>query len=104
MSGETKLGRPRKDNLYGGHIRAVENKIADRLPELIDNMFALAAGVLFEDTDKKGKKRVYVIPPDRQANEYLINRIMGKVPDKGPETDELEEPESSDANDNTLDP
>jgi len=37
-------------------------RIADHLPELIDNMLRLASGD----------------PPDRAANEYLLNRIMGK--------------------------
>lgn len=78
MSTETKLGRPRKTELYKGHIRAAEDQIADRLPQLIDNLFRLADGHWVEETDKDGGRRVYSTSPDRASNEYLINRIMGK--------------------------
>jgi hypothetical protein len=55
-------GRRRKADKFARPIARAEKQIADRLPELIDNMLALASGD----------------PPDRQANEYLINRILGK--------------------------
>jgi hypothetical protein len=71
-------GRPRKADSHAGAIAAAEKQIRDRLPELIGNMMALADGVYVEETDKDGKKIIYLRPPDRQANEYLINRIMGK--------------------------
>ncbi len=85
-------GRPRKAELYGQHIRAAEDKIADGLPEYVDNLVRLARGVWMEETTKDGKRRVYQEPPDRASNEYLINRIMGKPteiqeisgPDGGP--------------------
>jgi len=78
MPEQKKLGRPRKENLYGGHIRAAEDKVADRLPALIDNLLALADGVWTEETTRDGVRRVYREIPDRASNEYLINRIMGK--------------------------
>lgn len=78
MSEKNKGGRPRKADLYGGHIRAAEDKVADRLPELFDNLFALAGGIWIEEEDGEGTRRVYRRPPCRQSNEYLINRIMGK--------------------------
>lgn len=55
-------GRPRKADKFARPIARAEKQIADHLPELIDNMLALASGD----------------PPDRAANEYLINRILGK--------------------------
>ena len=79
LTAKRKVGRPRKEDLYGGHIRAAEDRIADRLPELIDNLFALAAGVWVEEVSPGGEKRVvYQRPPCRQSNEYLLNRIMGR--------------------------
>ena len=55
-------GRRKKADKFARPIARAEKQIADRLPELIDNMLALASGD----------------PPDRPANEYLINRILGK--------------------------
>ena len=78
MSEKNKGGRPRKADLYGGHIRAAEDKVADRLPQLIDNLFALADGVTVQEEDENGGTRIYSRPPCRASNEYLINRIMGK--------------------------
>ncbi len=86
-------GRPRKAEQYAGAIAKAEKRIADRLPELIDNMFKLASGVYVPDTDKEGNQiGIYLTPPDRAANQYLIDRILGKPterseisgPDGGP--------------------
>jgi hypothetical protein len=41
-------------------------------------MFELAEGVTVKEKDAHGGTRVYTRAPDRQANEYLLNRIMGK--------------------------
>lgn len=77
QSGNPK-GRPRTSEKHAGAIAKAEKKIADKLPWLIDQMMELATGVLVEETDKDGVPRVYQRPPDRQAIEYLANRIMGK--------------------------
>ena len=99
-------GRPRKADKFAGAIAKAEKRIADRLPELIDNMFSLAnggyerveeqwapAGSLWIGSGdsarrmfpelKAGdmvmvKRTVSVADKDRAANEYLINRILGK--------------------------
>lgn len=71
-------GRPRKDELYGGHIRAAEDQIANQLPRFIDNLMRLADGVTVQEEDANGQVRIYSRPPDRASNEYLVNRIMGK--------------------------
>ena len=99
-------GRPKKADKYAGAIARAEKKIADRLPELIENMFHLAnggyerveetwapAGSLWVGSgeslrpmylDKSPdelvlvKRAVSIADKDRQANEYLINRVMGK--------------------------
>lgn len=66
-------GRPRTAVKHAGPIAKAEKQIADRLPSLIENLFILADGVTVEEDGI-----VYRRPPDRQANEYLINRILGK--------------------------
>ena len=107
MAGVTKkLGRPRRADLYGGHIKAAEQKIADALPELIANMLLIAKGVWVEETTAKGKRRVYQMPPDRQANEYLINRIMGKPVEvrETPDDEALDEAQTTDASGDIIDP
>jgi hypothetical protein len=74
-------GRPKKADKYGGHIAQAEDLIADRLPSLIDNLFSLADGIEVQEETPNGP-RIYSRPPDRQANEYLVNRIMGKPIDR----------------------
>lgn len=70
-------GRPRKAEKFARPIAGAEKRIADRLPWLIDKDFELAEGVLIRQETKDGP-RIYSQPPDRQAIEYLLNRIMGK--------------------------
>lgn len=85
-------GRPRKSEQLAGQIARAERRIADRLPELIDKMFELAEGVQVEKQSILFGPVVYKEPPNRQAIEYLINRVMGKPterkelsgPDGGP--------------------
>jgi hypothetical protein len=78
--GGTRLGagRPRKREKHAGQVAKAEKKIADRLPEIIDNLFVLAEGVKVKEVSEDGGVDIYVKPPDRQANEYLANRVMGK--------------------------
>lgn len=99
-------GRPKKRDKFAGAIARAEKKIADRLPELVDNMLALANGgyerveehwapagslwvgsgdnlrPMYPDKDADDlvlvKRTTSIADRDRQANEYLINRIMGK--------------------------
>lgn len=71
-------GRKRKSDKYARPIARAEKRIADRLPELIDLQFELAQGVFVEETTVTGQRKVYKRPPDRDAGQYLINRIMGK--------------------------
>jgi hypothetical protein len=71
-------GRKPKREKYSGPINKAEKRIADRLPELLDNMFALAAGVTVQDVGADGTTDVYTRPPDRDANKYLIDRILGR--------------------------
>lgn len=90
-----KPGRPRKAEKYGGHIARAEDLIADRLPQLVENLLKLAAGVLVQETGKDGGTEIFTKPPDRAANEYLINRILGRPTDQvevsGPDGEPLTE-------------
>lgn len=71
-------GRKRKADKFETQIQRAEQKIADKLPWLVDQMMELATGVLVEDTGIDGAPFVYQKPPDRQAIVYLMDRIMGK--------------------------
>lgn len=70
-------GRKPKAEKYETAIAKAEKRIVDRLPQLIDNLFALADGVTVQETLPDGTTNVYTRPPCRRSNEYLINRIMG---------------------------
>jgi hypothetical protein len=59
-------------------IRVAEKRIADRLPWLVDKLMELAEGIHEEKTIGDSAVIVYKRAPDRQAAEYLIDRIMGK--------------------------
>jgi hypothetical protein len=84
-------GRKRKSDKFKGQIAKAETQIADRLLDYIDNMEQLARGIWMDEEDKDGTRRLYLRAPDRQANEYLINRIMGK-PTERKEITSLEKP------------
>lgn len=72
-------GRKAKADKFKVPIAKAEQRIADRLPVLIDKMLELADGVPVEDVNPvTGEVSVYKTPPDRQALIYLIDRIMGK--------------------------
>lgn len=71
-------GRKRKAEKFKSPIEQAERQIADSLPALVGNMFELAKGVFTEEHTLEGKRYVYQRIPDRAANEYLINRVMGK--------------------------
>ena len=71
-------GRKRVRDVFERPIRRAEQQIADRLPELIENLLRLAKGVTVQEEHRDGGTPVYTRPPDRAANEYLINRLLGK--------------------------
>jgi hypothetical protein len=64
--------------LHETPIRAAEKKIADRLPWLVDKLIELADGIYEEKTIGEAAVIVYKRAPDRQAAEYLMDRVMGK--------------------------
>lgn len=99
-------GRKPKAMRFARPIAKAEKQIVDRLPELIENLLLLAhggyerveeewqpAGLVyvgsgefarraFPDLEPEVlvlvKRKASIADKDRQANEYLINRIMGK--------------------------
>jgi hypothetical protein len=76
-------GRKPKAQLYARQIRRAEKRIADELPDLIDRLSELAAGVRVVKQAEDGEEKVYRKPPDLRALRYLIDRIMGR-PDVEP--------------------
>ena len=110
-------GRPKKADKFAAPIARAERQIVDKLPQLIENMVHLAnggyervqeewapAGSLYVGSgqfatrmypDKEDdelvlvKRTVSIADKDRAANQYLIDRIMGKPTERqevsGPE-------------------
>lgn len=65
----------------------VDKVIRAALPILISRMMDLALGVFVEVSKVNSKTgdvetRVYQVPPDRQALQYLIENVVGKVPQR----------------------
>lgn len=56
--------------------------IAEHLPQAIRNIVTLANGVTVQVTNGDGTALVYTEKPDRAANEYIVNRAMGKPTEK----------------------
>lgn len=71
-------GRKRKAEIYHFPIKDAEGRISERLPKYIDLLDELAHGVRVQAQTEDGSPYVYTTPPNRQAIEYLINRVMGK--------------------------
>lgn len=110
-------GRPRKADQNAGAVARAEKQIRDRLPSLIENMLILAnggyerveeqyapAGSLYigSGVDAKRmypemepdklvlvKRTVSIADRDRAANQYLIDRIMGKPTERQEVSGEL---------------
>jgi hypothetical protein len=76
--------KPRPTTLVVNDFNQVaRDLIGPRLPMLLEDLFVLACGVKIQDFDRDGKViEVYTTPPDRQACEYLINRLLGKPTEK----------------------
>lgn len=72
-------GRPPTRVLNESPIRAAEKKIVDRLPWIVDKLIELVEGIHEEKTIGDNAVIVYKRAPDRQAAEYLIDRVMGKA-------------------------
>jgi len=56
--------------------------IVKNLPKLVSRLMELAMGVTMAKRGKDGNVNIYVEAPDRQAAEYLVERVMGKVPQR----------------------
>lgn len=87
-------GRKPRASKHAGAIADAEQKIADQLPKLVENLLKLAQGVLVqtETEDADGGPEIYLTAPDRAANVYLIDRILGKPTDRHEVTGEDGEP------------
>lgn len=71
---------PVKDAVrYAPSIRAAKDRIARRLPDLVDTMIEAAQGVRVIRYDKDGNEiGVYTQPPDIGAIKNLLDRVMGR--------------------------
>lgn len=110
-------GRPRKAVKYAAPIAAAEDRLADRLPRLIDDLLKLAHGGWWEEEEElqparlveigQGEVRTLAYPekdpdalvvvrrrrrrmaPDRQALIYAIDRLMGRPTTEGGEAEAM---------------
>lgn len=72
-------GRKRTAEQFESEIAAAKRRIADRLPQLVDNLLTLADGVTVKEVDEEtGGVLIYSKPPDLKANIYLVDRILGR--------------------------
>jgi hypothetical protein len=94
-------GRKKRSVKHAGPVATAEQRIADQLPSLIENMLKLAHGgyqrveeewtPLADESDDgetstpsgphplvMTKRKVSWAEPDRSANVYLIDRILGR--------------------------
>jgi len=55
--------------------------VAKNLPKYLKKLHELAMGITAVKDTKAGPK-IYMEPPDRQALQYLIDRGLGKIPDR----------------------
>lgn len=68
-------------------LEDVDRIIRGMLPVLIDRMLELALGVCVLETKANPKtgeisQKVFRVPPDRQALQYLMENVIGKVPQR----------------------
>jgi len=63
-------------------IAEVEAKIGTKALALIDRLVELSEGVQVQETDRRGETKTYTRPPDRDACRYLLDRFMGRIPDR----------------------
>lgn len=79
--GGTRPGSGRKPKLikFAGPVADAEQRIADKLPTLVDTYLKLALGqIVVQREDNDGVTDLYAVAPEPKALTYLIDRIMGK--------------------------
>jgi len=64
------------------HIAETEREIAKKLPTLLQAIYDLAVGVYVSEETKDGDVHVYREKPDRQALQWLMERVLGKTPER----------------------
>lgn len=67
-------------------------KLTEVAPKCIDNLVKLADGIIVKDVNLDGTVDYFETPPDRQANEYLLNRLLGKPTERKEVTGESGQP------------
>jgi hypothetical protein len=67
---------------------SLDKRIARSFGRCLRNMQILADGVTVQEAEDDGGSTIYTRPPDRAANEYILNRILGRPAGRQP----IEEP------------
>ena len=63
-------------------VKKAELYVSRKLPKYLKKLEELAMGILIMKTDREGNEAVYAQAPDRAALEYLIDRGMGRAPQR----------------------
>jgi hypothetical protein len=81
-------------------VAEIETKLATKLSRAVDLMMELAEGVQVQEIDKEGVPHVYTRSPDRDALKYILDRCLGRIPERADmlpksqvESDKLPTPE-----------
>src|SRR4051794_14941787 len=57
---------------------ATTARLTEWLPDLLSNLKKLADGVYLKDENEDGTVEYFTCPPDFKANQYLVDRLLGK--------------------------
>lgn len=110
-------GRPRKADRYAAQFRAAEDRVAERFPQIVEDLLRLSHGRYWEVEEEyqaagtlttgSGEFEAPMFPdkapgelvlvkrkrrraaPDRQALTYLMDRLMGRPAAEGGEAEAL---------------
>ena len=74
--------RPRREVSQASAVHRAEMYVSRNLPKYLKKLEELAMGVALVKPSRKGEPVVYVQAPDRGALEYLVDRGMGKAPQR----------------------
>jgi hypothetical protein len=71
-------GRPAKSEQHLTAIQDAEERISQRLPQLLGKLFELADGIEVQGFSLDGSPKVYTRAPCFKSLSYLVDRVMGR--------------------------
>jgi len=74
--------KPRREISQATAVKKAELYVSRKLPKYIKKLEELAMGIMMVKTDREGNENVYAVGPDRAALEYLVDRGMGRAPQR----------------------